>query len=151
LNLFLSGFISSLPQLDWEKRLCCCNEMQVLNKVSGAVKGMVRTIKYPVVWKPSLYMFLSLALSISTHEGQFYWYTNKTPPNPGFSQVKVVLLTSLMTLLISRSVNWSNDNFDLQHNSLVLHHLNLHGMHDPNIEPELQNVQKNEYAVHSSS
>ena len=124
--------------------------MQVLNKVSGAVKGMVRTIKYPVVWKPSLYMFLSLALSISTHEGQFYWYTNKTPPNPGFSQVKVVLLTSLMTLLISRSVNWSNDNFDLQHNSLVLHHLNLHGMHDPNIEPELQNVQKNEYAIHFS-
>jgi len=24
LNLFLSGFISSLPQLAWEKRLCCC-------------------------------------------------------------------------------------------------------------------------------
>lgn len=59
---------------------------KVLNKVSVAVKGMVRTIRYPVVWKPSLYMFLSLALSISTHEGQFYWYTNKEPPNPGFSQ-----------------------------------------------------------------
>ena len=24
LELFLSGFISSLPQLAWEKRLCCC-------------------------------------------------------------------------------------------------------------------------------
>ena len=24
MNLFLSGFISSLPQLAWEKRLCCC-------------------------------------------------------------------------------------------------------------------------------
>jgi len=24
LNLFLLGFISSLPQLAWEKRLCCC-------------------------------------------------------------------------------------------------------------------------------
>ena len=24
LNLFISGFISSLPQLDWEKRRCCC-------------------------------------------------------------------------------------------------------------------------------
>uniref|UniRef100_M8AQ25 Uncharacterized protein n=1 Tax=Aegilops tauschii TaxID=37682 RepID=M8AQ25_AEGTA len=59
---------------------------KVLNKVTVAVKGMVQTIKYPVVWKPSLYMFLSLALSISTHEGQFYWYTNKEPPNPGFSQ-----------------------------------------------------------------
>ncbi|KAG8050168.1 hypothetical protein GUJ93_ZPchr0009g548 [Zizania palustris] len=59
---------------------------KVLSKVHLAVKGMAQTIKYPVVWKPSLYMFLSLALSISTHEGQFYWYTNKEPPNPGFSQ-----------------------------------------------------------------
>ena len=24
MNLFLSGFIFSLPQLAWEKRLCCC-------------------------------------------------------------------------------------------------------------------------------
>ncbi|RCV11728.1 hypothetical protein SETIT_2G209500v2 [Setaria italica] len=68
---------------------------KVLNKVSGAVKGMVRTIKYPVVWKPSLYMFLSLALSISTHEGQFYWYTNKTPPNPGFLQEFVGLVHAI--------------------------------------------------------
>ncbi|KAF8695318.1 hypothetical protein HU200_037547 [Digitaria exilis] len=68
---------------------------KVLNKVGGAVKGMVRTIKYPVVWKPSLYMFLSLALSISTHEGQFYWYTNKTPPNPGFSQEFVGLVHAI--------------------------------------------------------
>ncbi|KAK3133364.1 hypothetical protein QOZ80_6AG0535590 [Eleusine coracana subsp. coracana] len=65
---------------------------KVLNKVSMAVKGMLQTIKYPVVWKPSLYMFLSLALSISTHEGQFYWYTNKTAPNPGFSQEFVGLV-----------------------------------------------------------
>uniref|UniRef100_A0A0A8ZGW3 Uncharacterized protein n=1 Tax=Arundo donax TaxID=35708 RepID=A0A0A8ZGW3_ARUDO len=65
---------------------------KVLNKVSVAVKGMVRTIKYPVIWKLSLYMFLSLALSISAHEGQFYWYTNKTPPNPGFSQEFVGLV-----------------------------------------------------------
>uniref|UniRef100_A0A804Q941 Folate-biopterin transporter 6 n=1 Tax=Zea mays TaxID=4577 RepID=A0A804Q941_MAIZE len=68
---------------------------KVLNKVGGAVKGMVRTIRYPVVWRPSLYMFLSLALSISTHEGQFYWYTNKTPPNPGFSQEFVGLVHAI--------------------------------------------------------
>ncbi|KAL5200908.1 hypothetical protein ABZP36_035262 [Zizania latifolia] len=49
-------------------------------------KGMDQTTKYPVLWKPSLYMFLSLALCISTHEVQFYVYTNKKPPNPGFSQ-----------------------------------------------------------------
>ncbi|KAK3130114.1 hypothetical protein QOZ80_6BG0489090 [Eleusine coracana subsp. coracana] len=68
---------------------------KVLNKVSMAVKGMLQTIKYPVVWKPSLYMFLSLALSISTHEGQFYWYTNKTAPNPGFSQEFVGLVHAI--------------------------------------------------------
>ncbi|KAL0327616.1 UNVERIFIED_CONTAM: putative folate-biopterin transporter 6 [Sesamum angustifolium] len=44
-------------------------------KLREAAKGMLRTIQFPQVWKPSLYMYLSLALSISTHEGQFYWYT----------------------------------------------------------------------------
>jgi hypothetical protein len=38
------------------------------------------------VRKPSLYMYLSLALSISTHEGQFYWYTDPKA-GPAFSQV----------------------------------------------------------------
>ncbi|KAG8056806.1 hypothetical protein GUJ93_ZPchr0002g24895 [Zizania palustris] len=33
---------------------------------------------------------------LSTHELQFYGYTNKKPPNPGFSQVKVLFLTCLM-------------------------------------------------------
>jgi hypothetical protein len=94
--------------------------MQVLNKVSVAVKGMIKTINYPVVWKPSLYMFLSLALSISTHEGQFYWYTNKTPPNPGFSQVVVLFLTCLMLLLIIIAVTQRNGTIDLHHNVLAL-------------------------------
>lgn len=50
-----------------------------------AVKGMYKTIKFPQVWKPSLYMYLSLALSLSTHEGQFYWYTDPKA-GPAFSQ-----------------------------------------------------------------
>lgn len=86
--------------------------MQVLNKVTAAVKGMVQTIKYPVVWKPSLYMFLSLALSISTHEGQFYWYTNKEPPNPGFSQVELLFMTCLMLLLTIRLVTQNKGSLD---------------------------------------
>lgn len=47
---------------------------------------MYKTIKYPQVWKPSLYMFISLALNISTHEGYFYWYTDPKA-GPAFSQV----------------------------------------------------------------
>ncbi|KAL5558244.1 hypothetical protein UlMin_034455 [Ulmus minor] len=60
-------------------------EKKSMEKVQVALMGMYRTIKFPQVWKPSLYMYLSLALSISTHEGQFYWYTD---PNagPAFSQ-----------------------------------------------------------------
>lgn len=63
--------------------------MNVLQETDGlgvAVKGMYKTIKYPQVWKPSLYMFISLALNISTHEGYFYWYTDPKA-GPAFSQV----------------------------------------------------------------
>ncbi|XAR69981.1 hypothetical protein NMG60_11001780 [Bertholletia excelsa] len=55
-------------------------------KLVDAVKGMYKTLLFPQVWKPSLYMFLSLALNISTHEGQFYWYTDPKA-GPAFSQV----------------------------------------------------------------
>lgn len=60
--------------------------MQGMEKVRVAVKGMYKTIQSPDVWKPSLYMYLSLAVSISTHEGQFYWYTDPKA-GPAFSQV----------------------------------------------------------------
>ncbi|KAI3453998.1 hypothetical protein Pfo_010661 [Paulownia fortunei] len=63
-------------------------------KLREAVNGMYRTIQFPQVWKPSLYMYLSLALSISTHEGQFYWYTD---PNagPAFSQEFVGMIYAI--------------------------------------------------------
>ncbi|KAJ6673897.1 FOLATE-BIOPTERIN TRANSPORTER 6-RELATED [Salix viminalis] len=50
--------------------------LQAVEDLQVALRGMSKTIKLPQVWKPSLYMYLSLALSISTHEGQFYWYTD---------------------------------------------------------------------------
>ncbi|KAJ4958387.1 hypothetical protein NE237_025498 [Protea cynaroides] len=54
-------------------------------KVGGAMTEMYATMKRPQVWKPTLYMYLSLALSISTHEGQFYWFTD-AKAGPHFSQ-----------------------------------------------------------------
>ncbi|KAL8201270.1 hypothetical protein R6Q57_012609 [Mikania cordata] len=65
--------------------------------IGGALKGMYDTIQFPEVWKPSLYMYLSLALSISTHEGQFYWYTD---PNagPAFSQELVGMVHAIGAL-----------------------------------------------------
>ncbi|KAF5748111.1 Major facilitator superfamily protein [Tripterygium wilfordii] len=58
---------------------------EALESLGVAVTGMYESIKCPQVWKPSLYMFLSLALSISTHEAQFYWYTDPKD-GPAFSQ-----------------------------------------------------------------
>jgi hypothetical protein len=60
--------------------------LQAVEDLQIALRGMSKTIKLPQVRKPSLYMYLSLALSISTHEGQFYWYTDPKA-GPAFSQV----------------------------------------------------------------
>ncbi|PON85087.1 Folate-biopterin transporter [Trema orientale] len=82
-----------------------CSEIKVTDKLGLAIGGIYKTIKFPEVWKPSLYMYLSLALSISTHEGKFYWYTN---PNagPAFSKEFVGIIyaigatTSILGVLI---------------------------------------------------
>ncbi|XP_019457231.1 PREDICTED: probable folate-biopterin transporter 6 isoform X2 [Lupinus angustifolius] len=58
---------------------------QVVERVGVTIRSMYQTIMYPQVWKPSLYMFLSLALNVSTHEGHFYWYTD-SKAGPAFSQ-----------------------------------------------------------------
>lgn len=68
--------------------------VQAVEKVGVAMKGMYTTIKFPQVWKPSLYMYLSLALSISTHEGEFYWYTDRKA-GPAFSQVSTNFSTQI--------------------------------------------------------
>ncbi|XP_022132082.1 probable folate-biopterin transporter 6 [Momordica charantia] len=59
---------------------------ECIKQVGVAVKDTCKAIKYPHVWRPALFMFLALSLSISTHEGQFYWYTDKKA-GPAFSQV----------------------------------------------------------------
>ncbi|KAF5726280.1 Major facilitator superfamily protein [Tripterygium wilfordii] len=65
-----------------------------LEGLGVAVTSMCKSIKCPQVWKPSLYMFLSLALSISTHEGQFYWYTDPKA-GPAFSQEFVGIIYAI--------------------------------------------------------
>ncbi|KAJ0503272.1 putative MFS transporter superfamily, biopterin transporter family [Helianthus annuus] len=56
--------------------------MQVRQKFLDA---MVTALKTPEVWRPCLYMYLSLALGVSIHEGMFYWYTD-AKTGPSFSQ-----------------------------------------------------------------
>ncbi|XP_044471942.1 probable folate-biopterin transporter 6 [Mangifera indica] len=67
---------------------------KALENLEMAMKGMYKSIKCPQVWKPSLYMYLSFALSISTHEGQFYWYTDPKA-GPAFSQEFVGIIYAM--------------------------------------------------------
>ncbi|KAL7611219.1 hypothetical protein Lser_V15G10495 [Lactuca serriola] len=69
----------------------------IIENLGGALKGMYETIQFPQVWKPSLYMYLSLALSFSTHEGQFYWYTDPKA-GPAFSQELVGMVHAIGAL-----------------------------------------------------
>uniref|UniRef100_A0A7N0V486 Folate-biopterin transporter 6 n=1 Tax=Kalanchoe fedtschenkoi TaxID=63787 RepID=A0A7N0V486_KALFE len=91
--LIVLGFViyelrTSVPRLE---------QKRAVDKVNVAVGGMFRTMKYPQVWKPSLFMYLSLALSISTHEGQFYWYTDPKV-GPAFSQEFVGMIYAIGSL-----------------------------------------------------
>lgn len=67
---------------------------QVNLKFLDAGNAMWTTLKYPNVWRPCLYMYLSLALSLHIHEGMFYWYTDPTA-GPAFSQEAVGFIFSI--------------------------------------------------------
>uniref|UniRef100_A0ACD5XSB8 Uncharacterized protein n=1 Tax=Avena sativa TaxID=4498 RepID=A0ACD5XSB8_AVESA len=58
---------------------------QAHNKFSEASGKMLMTLKCPEVWRPCLYMYMSLALSVEIQEGMFYWYTNPSA-GPSFSE-----------------------------------------------------------------
>ncbi|XWS72771.1 hypothetical protein CRYUN_Cryun02cG0069300 [Craigia yunnanensis] len=96
-------FITVLGFVIYEMRSSSLHsEKQKATETLGvAIRGMYQTIKFPQVWKPSLYMYLSLALSISTHEGQFYWYTDPKA-GPAFSQefVGVVYAIGAMASMV---------------------------------------------------
>ncbi|XP_068653620.1 probable folate-biopterin transporter 6 [Aristolochia californica] len=78
--LILLGFVSYE-----QKTVHSSDKRKAFEKVGSAMIGICKTIKCSQVWKPSLYMYLSLSLSFSTHEGQFYWYTDPKA-GPAFSE-----------------------------------------------------------------
>lgn len=67
---------------------------EVCPKFLQASKTMWTTLKCPDVWRPCVYMYVSLALSLNIHAGMFYWYTD---PNsgPSFSQESVGFIFSI--------------------------------------------------------
>lgn len=60
--------------------------IQVNQRFTDAGRAMWRTMKCSDVWRPCLYMYISLALSLNIHEGLFYWFTD-SKDGPMFAQV----------------------------------------------------------------
>ncbi|KAK4745989.1 hypothetical protein SAY87_012301 [Trapa incisa] len=58
---------------------------RVDEKFLDAAKLTWMTLKHPEVWRPCLYMYMSLALSLNIREGVFYWFTD-AEDGPKFSQ-----------------------------------------------------------------
>ncbi|CAM0913154.1 unnamed protein product [Alopecurus aequalis] len=58
---------------------------QAHKKFVEASGKMLLTLKCPEVWRPCVYMYLSLALSAEIQEGMFYWYTDPSA-GPSFSE-----------------------------------------------------------------
>lgn len=66
----------------------------VQKRFADASNTMWMTLKLPQVWRPCLYMYLSLALSLNITEGMFYWYTDSSG-GPKFSQEFVGAIFSI--------------------------------------------------------
>ncbi|GKD37935.1 probable folate-biopterin transporter 2, partial [Tanacetum coccineum] len=60
-------------------------EYQVTERFVDAATAMWTTLKSEDIWRPSLYMYLSFALSLNINEGLFYWETD-SKAGPSFSQ-----------------------------------------------------------------
>ncbi|XWS11687.1 hypothetical protein CRYUN_Cryun37aG0020300 [Craigia yunnanensis] len=69
----------------------------VKEKFVDAIKAMWTTLKRRDVWRPCMYMYLSLALGLHIHEGMFYWYTD-AKEGPSFSQEVVGSIFSVGAL-----------------------------------------------------
>ncbi|XP_022750345.1 probable folate-biopterin transporter 2 [Durio zibethinus] len=67
---------------------------EVSQKFLDAGKAMWTTLKYPEVWRPCLYMYLSFAVSLNINEGLFYWYTD-SKEGPSFSQETIGYIFSI--------------------------------------------------------
>lgn len=82
---------------------------RVRQKFLEAIKAMSTAMKCQDIWRPCLYMYLSLALGLNIHEGMFYWYTD-AKAGPSFSQevigsiFSVGAFASLLGVLLYQNV-----------------------------------------------
>ncbi|CAL9151483.1 unnamed protein product, partial [Musa hybrid cultivar] len=67
---------------------------EVFQKLQQAIRTMRTTLRCPSVWRPCVYMYMSLALSLNIEEGMFYWYTDKKS-GPSFSEETIGFIFSI--------------------------------------------------------
>ncbi|KAM3368380.1 hypothetical protein ACQJBY_016740 [Aegilops geniculata] len=80
-----SALVFSAGILLKESRVTNFNYKQVHKKFYKAIQSMGTTLKCPEVWRPCLYIYVSLNLSLDIQGGMFYWYTDRLT-GPGFSE-----------------------------------------------------------------
>ncbi|THG22372.1 hypothetical protein TEA_012592 [Camellia sinensis var. sinensis] len=68
--------------------------MRVTQKFTDACKAMWTTLKCPEVWRPCLYMYISLTLSLDIYQGMFYWFTD-SEEGPSFSKEAIGYICSI--------------------------------------------------------
>ncbi|KAK4410671.1 putative folate-biopterin transporter 3 [Sesamum angolense] len=79
------GLVILVGMIIQEPLIRNCSYKRVSQKFLDAGKAMWMALKCPVVWRPCLYMYLSLSVSLHIHEGMFYWYTD-AKNGPSFSK-----------------------------------------------------------------
>ncbi|OAY27516.1 probable folate-biopterin transporter 2 isoform X1 [Manihot esculenta] len=89
-----AGLVLSVGLLLDEPLMANFSYREVNQKFVDAGKAMWTTLKFPDVWRPCLYMYLSFALSVNIHEGMFYWYTD-SKGGPSFSQETIGFIFSV--------------------------------------------------------
>ncbi|KAL6533826.1 hypothetical protein OROHE_013659 [Orobanche hederae] len=80
-----SGLVFLVGVLLKEHRSSSFAYQQINQSFVNAGKAMWKTLKYPEVWRPCLYMYLSFSLSLNISEGMFYWATD-SESGPMFSK-----------------------------------------------------------------
>ncbi|KAE8789210.1 putative folate-biopterin transporter 2 [Hordeum vulgare] len=93
-----SALVFSAGILLKESRVTNFDYKQVHKKFYKAIQSMGTTLKCPEVWRPCLYIYVSLNLSLDIQGGMFYWYTDRLT-GPGFSELNNVNSNSTNKLL----------------------------------------------------
>ncbi|XP_062007944.1 probable folate-biopterin transporter 3 isoform X1 [Rosa rugosa] len=91
------GLVIFVGMMLRESHLHSFSHRRVREKFLDSGKAMWTTLKCSSVWRPCLYMYLSLALSLSVREGMFYWYTD-AKGGPSFSKEVVGSIFSIGAL-----------------------------------------------------